>query len=194
MSAELTFRTAEPSDVPEIVRLVESAYRGEASRAGWTTEADLLAGQRTDPEQVDEMLIAEGSVVFLAERGGTIVACCHLENRDDHVYIGMFAVSPPAQGAGYGRTVLAAAEDFARAEWGANEARMTVIIQRIELIAWYERRGYAKTGHTSPFPYGDDRFGIPQHDDLAFETLVKPLGPRPRSSSGVSGWPTTERE
>jgi ribosomal protein S18 acetylase RimI-like enzyme len=88
-------------------------------------------------------------------------------------------VSPRLQGAGLGKAVLAEAERTVRAEWGAREMQMTVIRQREDLIAWYERRGYARTGKLSPFPYGDERFGIPQRSDLAFELLVKPLAGLP---------------
>lgn len=172
----LSFRIADPSDVPAIVSLVESAYRGESSRAGWTTEADLLDGQRTDADQVAALLGPGGSVVLLAERDGATVACCHLEHRGDHAYFGMFAVDPRSQAGGIGRAVLAEAERFARAEWSVAQLRMTVITAREDLIAWYERRGYRRTGEHSPFPYGDERFGIPRRDDLAFETLVKSLG------------------
>lgn len=172
----LLFRTAVPSDVPAIVALVESAYRGDASRAGWTTEADLLDGQRTDADQVMELLASGGSVILLAERDGALVACCHLERRDDHAYFGMFAVSPAEQAGGVGRTLLAEAERFARAEWSVPEQRMTVLTAREDLIAWYERRGYRRTGERSPFPYGNERFGLPRRDDLEFETLAKPLG------------------
>ncbi|WP_320778059.1 GNAT family N-acetyltransferase [Streptomyces sp. CRN 30] len=174
-AADLTFRDAAADDVDTLVALVESAYRGESSRAGWTTEAELLDGQRTDPEGVLEIIETPGSRLLTAERDGRIVACCQLQRRDGHAYFGMFAVSPAAQGGGLGRTVLAEAERLARAEWDAAEMHMTVITAREDLIAWYERRGYRRTGRTSPFPYGDERFGIPRRPDLAFELLVKKL-------------------
>ncbi|WP_249713980.1 GNAT family N-acetyltransferase [Rhizomonospora bruguierae] len=182
----LSFRIATAADVPQVVRLVESAYRGDVSRAGWTTEADLLAGQRTDPAMVTEAVAATNGVILLAVPhdpspgaavgGGGPVACCQLERRDGYAYFGLFAVDPVRQGAGLGRAVLAAAERFAVAEWGAGELRMTVIIQREDLIAWYLRRGFTRTGEMSAFPYGDERFGIPLRDDLRFEILTKKLG------------------
>jgi ribosomal protein S18 acetylase RimI-like enzyme len=171
-----TFRSAVASDVPALVELVQSAYRGERSRAGWTTEADLLEGQRTDPAMVAAAIGDASGVVVVAESGGAAVACCQLERHDGYVYFGMFAVAPGRQGGGLGRAVLAEAERLARDEWGAGELRMTVIVQREDLIAWYERRGFVRTGERSPFPYGDERFGVPLRDDLAFETLTKKLG------------------
>ncbi|MFF7209024.1 GNAT family N-acetyltransferase [Streptomyces sp. NPDC008238] len=174
--ARPVFRTATREDVPALVSLIESAYRGESSRAGWTTEADLLEGQRTDPEGVAAVIDGEHSLILAVESDGAVVACCQLENRDGHAYFGMFAVRPALQGGGMGKLVLAEAERLAREEWAADEMHMTVITQRADLIAWYVRRGYVRTGRTSPFPYGDARFGLPTRDDLAFELLVKKLG------------------
>ncbi|MFJ4624726.1 GNAT family N-acetyltransferase [Streptomyces sp. NPDC088812] len=174
-ATDLVFRDATEADVDTLVALVESAYRGESSRAGWTTEADILQGQRTDPEGVLDIVTSPDGLVITAERDGRLVACCQLEHRGDHAYFGLFAVSPTVQGGGLGRTVLAEAERRARTAWGATEMHMTVITVREDLIAWYERRGYRRTGRMTPFPYGDERFGIPQRDDLRFELLVKPL-------------------
>lgn len=173
--AEPTFRDATEDDVPVLVRLVESAYRGDASRAGWTTEADILQGQRTDADGVREVLSTPSGRVLVAEQDGVPVACCQLEHRGEAAYFGMFAVTPELQGAGLGKVIIAEAERTAREDWGAREMHMTVISVREELIAWYERRGYRRTGELTPFPYGDERFGIPQRDDLAFELLVKGL-------------------
>ena len=171
----LSFRAATTDDIAEIVALVESAYRGDDSRAGWTTEADLLHGQRTDPDGVREVIAAPDGRLLLVEQDSRLVACCQLEHRGGHAYFGMFAVRPERQGAGLGKQVIAEAERIARDEWGAGELQMTVITAREDLIAWYERRGYRRTGERRPFPYGDERFGIPQRDDLEFELLVKPL-------------------
>ncbi|MFE2547128.1 GNAT family N-acetyltransferase [Streptomyces sp. NPDC059355] len=171
----LNFRSAVEADVPDLVALVESAYRGDASRAGWTTEADVLDGQRTDPEGVRAVIGGADGVLLVVERAGELVACCQLEHRGDHAYFGMFAVRPGLQGGGLGKEILTEAERRARETWGAKEMRMTVVNVREELIAYYVRRGYRRTGELSPFPYGDERFGVPLRDDLAFELLVKPL-------------------
>jgi ribosomal protein S18 acetylase RimI-like enzyme len=174
-AAALTFRDATDADVDVLISLIESAYRGDSSRAGWTTEADILQGQRTDPEGVLAVIKSPDSRLLTVERDGAVVACCQLEHRGTHAYFGMFAVSPALQGAGLGKVIIAEAERTARATWGATEMHMTVISVRDDLIAWYERRGYRRAGRMTPFPYGDERFGIPQRDDLQFELLVKEL-------------------
>ncbi|MFE9120320.1 GNAT family N-acetyltransferase [Streptomyces sp. NPDC007172] len=175
-AGELSYRDATEADIEALVPLIESAYRGDASRAGWTTEADILQGQRTDPEGVRAVITTPGSKLLTVERDGSLVACCQLEHRGDAAYFGMFAVSPALQGAGLGKQIIAEAERLVRAEWGVGEMHMTVISVRDELIAFYERRGYRRTGRMTPFPYGDERFGLPQRDDLQFELLVKELG------------------
>lgn len=170
---ELLFRDAVPADVPAIVALVESAYRGDSSRAGWTTEADLLHGRRTDDELVGEIVDAPDGALLLGVVGNRIVACCQLEKRGDRAYFGLFAVSPDAQGSGIGKRLIAYAESYAAGRWASTRMEMTVIRQRSDLIAFYERRGYRDTGIRSPFPYGDERFGIPQRGDLEFTLLEK---------------------
>jgi ribosomal protein S18 acetylase RimI-like enzyme len=175
-TAQPTFRSATPEDVPALVELIESAYRGDSSRAGWTTEADFLKGQRTDAEGVLAVISKPDSRLVAVESRDELVACCQLEHRGEHAYFGMFAVRPTLQGAGLGKVVMAEAERFARDEWGVAEMHMTVITVREELIAWYVRRGYARTGEVSPFPYGNERLGLPTRDDLEFELLTKKLG------------------
>ena len=175
MPAALRFRAAGPDDVPALHALVEAAFRGDASRRGWTTEADLLDGQRTDPAALAEIVASPDSLLLIGERGGDVVACCQVKTvPGEPAYVGMVAVRPDQQGSGAGRALMAEAERPA-AERGARRMRMTVIVQRAELIEWYERRGYTHTGETAPFPYGDERFGVPRRDDLEFVVLEKSL-------------------
>ena len=170
----LTFRAATHADIPALVELVTSAYRGDASRAGWTTEADMLDGQRIDPAVLAADIGRTRSIVLLAERDGALLACAHVAEEEGAGYFGMFSVRPDLQGGGVGKAVLAEAERIARG-WRLPAMRMTVIDIRDELIAFYERRGYARTGVHKPFPYGDLRFGEPKRDDLRFEVLEKAL-------------------
>lgn len=173
--SDLSFRTATNHDAAALVELVTSAYRGEASRAGWTTEADILDGQRVDAEEIIATLAKEHSEILVAERESHLVACAHVADEEGHGYFGMFAVSPVEQGNGVGKEVLREAELLASQRWGVTTMLMTVIDCREELIAFYLRRGYRRTGTKRPFPYGDERFGIPRRDDLQFEVLEKLL-------------------
>ena len=171
----LRFRDATEADLEDLLALVTSAYRGDASRVGWTTEADLLDGERIDREVLLADMRQPRSRVLLAERGDALLACAHVAELGGGGYFGMFAVRPERQGGGLGKQVLAEAERVVRDEWGLACLRMTVIDVRDELIAWYQRRGYHRTGIVKPFPYGDARFGIPRRDDLRFEVLEKNL-------------------
>ncbi len=174
-ASHLVYRAATQDDVAAIVALVESAYRGDASREGWTTEADMLGGQRIDPEGVLDEIAADSSRILLAYQSGELLACCHIKKLGDAGYFGMFSVKPSLQGGGVGKLVLAEAERQARADWNCQRMEMTVIDIRDELIAFYERRGYRRTGVRKPFPYGDARYGEPKRDDLRFEVLEKAL-------------------
>ncbi|WP_432547486.1 GNAT family N-acetyltransferase [Kineococcus sp. SYSU DK004] len=178
---DLRVRPAGHDDVPAVVALVESAYRGEASRGGWTTEADLLDGRRTDEAAVAAVVDAPDALVLLAldpaDAGDDAapVGCCELRRAGQDAYFGMFAVDPSRQGRGTGRALLAAAEAEAVRRWGAGALEMTVIAQRTDLVAWYERLGFRATGERRPFPYGDERFGVPRRDDLEFAVLRRPV-------------------
>jgi N-acetylglutamate synthase-like GNAT family acetyltransferase len=153
--------------VPLLVGLVHSAYR---ETGGWTTEAELIDGTRTDTAELTELL----PDLLVAEVEGEVVGCCALTVRGDTGYFGTFAVRPSLQGAGVGSVLLATAEERAR-ELGLRAVEMTVVSVRDELIAYYVRRGYAETGQTRPFPYGVARNGQPRRDDLEFAVLEKSL-------------------
>ena len=172
----LTFRAATNADIPALVALVTSAYRGDVSKQGWTTEADMLEGQRIDAEVLRGDIERPQSRILIVEQDGALLACAHVADEDGAGYFGMFSVKPDLQGGGMGKALLAEAERIAAEEWTLPAMRMTVIDIRDELINFYERRGYHRTGIKKPFPYGDERFGIPKRDDLRFEVLEKPLG------------------
>jgi ribosomal protein S18 acetylase RimI-like enzyme len=171
----VSIRPARPADADVLVDLIRSAYRGEDSRAGWTSEADLVEGERISRDQVLAMISRGGSLLLAAEQDGGIVACCQLQDQGAGLaYFGTFAVSPKAQGAGLGRQVMAEAEHQAVAAFRATRLELTVLAQQDKLIAYYERRGFRRTGETRPFP-ADPRYARPLRDDLHFVVLAKTL-------------------
>lgn len=149
------------TDIPQLNVLINSAYRGESSKKGWTTEADLLGGVRTDDESLTNLLTKPNAVMLKHTDGEQITGCVFLENQEHQLYLGMLTVSPELQGGGVGKKLLEAAETQARL-WGLPKIGMTVISIRQDLIAWYERRGYHNTGQTKPFPMTDPKFGLPK--------------------------------
>jgi len=174
--SEATFRPAAPDDVPALHRLIESAYRGDSAKAGWTHEADLLGGQRTDETELRDILADASRVLLLAEIDGVLTGCVQVAKQGEGLaYLGLLTVDPRRQAGGLGRWLIAAAEAEAIDRFGATRMEMTVIRQRVELIAWYERRGYRLTGETRPFPLDDERFGLPQTRELEFVVLEKAL-------------------
>ena len=165
------------SELGEISELVNSAYRGESSRAGWTTEADFLGGQRTDPQTLLQHLKDKNRKIFRCRDrdSRSLLGCVYLErNPDDSCYLGMLTVRPHLQNSGLGKVIMNHAEELAR-QWGARRMVLGVIQLRSELMAWYERRGYRKTGETKPFPYGDPKAGQPLREDLHFVMFEKIL-------------------
>ena len=170
-----TFRPAAPDDVPALHRLIESAYRGDSAKAGWTHEADLLGGQRTDEADLQDILADAGRVVLLAEVEGALTGCVQVADQGESLaYLGLLTVDPTRQAGGLGRSLIEAAEAEAVARFGATRMEMTVIRQRAELIAWYERRGYVLTGETRPFPLDETTFGLSGRD-LTFVVMEKAL-------------------
>lgn len=169
-------RVAGIASLPGILALVQAAYRGPSARAGWTSEADLVDGSRTDAGLVRGLLVSVHDAVLIAGGRAEPSACCAVGLHDGRASFGMFAVRPGGQGRGTGAAVLCAAEEHVRHRWDADALHLSVIGVRHELIAWYERRGYVRTGETEPFPYGDERYGRPRRDDLELVVLRRALG------------------
>ena len=187
-------RTAHHDDIDALHRLVETAYRGDSARRGWTHEADLLGGQRTDIAKLTQMLVASDETIGVidlpanvfspesahATTSRPLIGCVHvrinpLVQPDDRLvaYLGMLAVDPEHQARGLARRLIDWAEQTARDEFGARAMQMTVIGQRRELIQYYERRGYLDTGERQAFPLDDPRFGLPKTRALYFVVLEK---------------------
>jgi len=175
----LAFRPASPADVPAVVDLVNAAYRGDSSRAGWTTEADLLDGARITASELEALISAEGSTVLLCLQDGALAGCVHLKRLEDgKAYLGLFTVRPGLQGGGLGKAFLAEAEATVRRLWNTRTMTMTVITLRAELLAYYERRGYRRTGVVKPFPR-ESAETRPRVEGLLLEVLEKDLGGNP---------------
>ena len=161
--------SAVPDDLSALHALVESAYRGESAKAGWTHEADLLHDDRIDRATLAATLADPDVRLLVARAGHDLVGCAQVMRKSpSHAYFGLFAVDPQRQAAGLGKRILAAAEREAREVFGAAVMEMTVIDLRTELIAYYQRRGYRMTGERRPFPVEID-------PPLSFVVLEKRL-------------------
>ncbi|GAB3996203.1 GNAT family N-acetyltransferase [Spirosoma daeguense] len=174
MSTYLTtsISRANETDISTLNVLVNSAYRGESSKRGWTSEGDLLGGVRTNPQSLQEMLRSPAVTLLKYEENGQLLGCVYLETKEPDLYLGMLTVSPDAQANGIGKQLMAAAEQLAL-EKQLQAISITVISVRHELIAWYERRGFKATGELLPFP-DDARFGLP-NQPLEFIVMKKEL-------------------
>lgn len=171
----MNIRPATENDISVLNRLVNSAYRGESSKKGWTTEADLLDGIRTSETSLTEMLLRPDGVILLAEEAGEVKGCVYLEKQGGALYLGMLTVRPELQGKGLGAQLMQAAEMHARTK-GCTKIKMTVITRRDTLIAYYERKGFVDTGERQPFP-NDPKFGIPKQP-LEFMVMEKEISNR----------------
>lgn len=170
----LEFRFAVDTDAPAIAALLNTAYRGESSRQGWTTEADLLAGLRANTAEVLKQLHAPDSFFLLCLESGLLLGCICLEKHGEGAHLGMFAVQPHRQGAGVGKRLLDLAEQQAITRWHSSHAEMTVITLRAELMDYYQRRGYRRTGVLKPFPMKSTLW-TPLVSGLQLEVLEKTL-------------------
>jgi GNAT superfamily N-acetyltransferase len=169
--------TATDADVPDVVSLINRAFRGRGEEAGWSIKEEYIEGTRITEDLLREDMAAKPHATLLLwrENRNTLLGCVWLEPEQGGVwYLGMLAIPPGNQKAGLGRKLLEAAERWAM-ERGAAEIRMTVVNLRVALIDWYKRRGYALTGQTKPFPYGENRYGTPKRNDLYFVVLRKVL-------------------
>ncbi|WP_372785220.1 GNAT family N-acetyltransferase [Phenylobacterium sp.] len=176
MSESVRLEPAAEGDLPEIVALSNWAYRGTGPQSSWTVESYLEGERTTEAVLRADLAAAPGAQVLIwRDAAGELQGHCWLEPSPHQVwYLGLLSVRPDRQDRKLGRTLLTAAEDYAKAR-GARRIQMTVINVRDTLIAWYERRGYALTGEVRPFPYGDQRFGRPTRDDLSFVVLERAL-------------------
>jgi ribosomal protein S18 acetylase RimI-like enzyme len=169
---ELHFRVARIGDSAEIAQLVNEAYRPAPGMGGWTHESDLVSGERINSEKIGLLIKQEGSTILVGVLGSIIVACVHIEKEGANGCIGMLAVSPSLQGLGKGKEVLAHAEEYAINNFGSNSFVLIVVAARAELISFYLRRGYKKTGTTMQYPLNAG-VGTPKFDALQIETLHK---------------------
>jgi ribosomal protein S18 acetylase RimI-like enzyme len=191
---------ATPADATALAGLINTSYRAQGKAAGWTHEAGLLAGARTSADGLTRVLATGEATILLMRRkmDAKLVGCISVEPMADaRCYLSLLAIDPDDQDCGYGRLLLAQAETFGRAR-GARTARMTVIRQRETLIAWYQRRGYRRTGEVLSFPYDDPNVGKPLRDDLQLIVLERPLADRDAGEAcGVSSrsfaWKRTEQ-
>ena len=166
-------KEASLNDVDKLKVLINSAYRGETSKKGWTTEADLLGGIRIDKESLKNLLTAKGSLILKYTESGTILGCVNLVAKENILYLGMLTVSPTEQQNGIGKKLLNASESYAQLN-GFQEIEMTVISKRSELIEYYKRRGFQETGEKRPFPKDELKFGKPK-TDIEFTVLKKAM-------------------
>lgn len=167
-------------EISEVVRLVNSAYRGDSSEVGWTTEAAYLDGQRTDEKSLAEEIQNPNCSVFCLRsyEASEIIGSVLLEKYQDEkgpgCYLGMLTVKPTIQMGGLGKWMMQALEEIVRA-WGISRITLQVLSPRQELMEWYQRRGYRKTGQTEKFPYGQEQFGLPKTKDLHFVIFEKTI-------------------
>lgn len=158
-------------DVSSLNVLINSAYRGESSKKGWTTEANILEGKRTTEDELIEIIQDQKNTILKYSDNNEIIGCVLLKKNDSNLYLGMLTVSPELQNSGIGKKLMQQAEIFA-VDSGLPKIIMTVISVRVELILWYERNGYIDTGLREPFPVSEV-FNQTSSEPLEFLVLEK---------------------
>ena len=169
------YRLAIHADADRIAELVNAAYRGISGDPGWTHEAEIFSGPRIDAGSLSGLIDADDSVILLCMRGSDLIGSVHLEKIEGGAHLGLLAIRPALQGAGLGRRLLAESERVARERWDSEKISLTVITLRTELIEYYERRGYRRTGQVEPLP-GDAEAGRPLSPGLQLAWLEKRIG------------------
>lgn len=157
------------NDLAALRRVVERAYRGDSARRGWTHEADLLSDTRLDDGELEAVLADPAQALLVLFDGATLLGCVNVADRGGGLaYLGLLCIDPDRQGERLGRRLMSAAEAHARDIFACHVIEMTVIAQRTELIAYYQRRGWRLTGETKPFP-------VPLDPPYVMQVLAKPL-------------------
>ncbi|HEY3249665.1 MAG TPA: GNAT family N-acetyltransferase [Ignavibacteria bacterium] len=174
MNLSIDFRSATGEDSEKICSLVNSVYRGDNAKKGWTTEADLLGGIRININTVNDVINRENNVILLALIEDKVVGCVHLEKKNSKCHLGMLSVDVDYQDKKIGRALMDESETYAKNTFGCREMEMKVIGQRTELIDYYLRRGYKLTEEKEPFIVST-HFGEPKIDNLYFIYMVKQL-------------------
>ena len=160
-------------DIDKLMSLVNSAYRGESAKKGWTHEADLIQGEmRIDEKSLEKMIMDPNATILKYEEDDQIIGCVYLEKKNTSLYLGLLTVAPDVQAKGIGKKLLKAAEKYAL-NYNCNKIEMTVISVRKELIDWYERNGFHQTNQKQPFP-DNERFGTPLKQ-IEFVVMEKKL-------------------
>ena len=176
MNSDYRISKAKVDDAERINVLVNSAYRGDISRQGWTTEADFLDGTRITADIIRDIIKSNDSRLMLYESGGRLLGCVELRKEGERLYLGMLTVDPTNQGKGIGKVLLKEAEEAAR-QLDCQSIFMSVISKRVELLCWYKKYGYKETGERKPFNMPDERWGVPKME-LEFIYLEKNLVPK----------------
>jgi ribosomal protein S18 acetylase RimI-like enzyme len=158
-------------DVSALNKLINSAYRGESSKKGWTTEANLLEGSRTTEKELTEIILDKKNTILKFTETNQLIGCVLLIEKEHQLYLGMLTVSPELQNSGIGKKLMKQAEIYAL-ELSLSKIVMTVISVREELISWYKRHGYTDTGLREPFPYSEV-YNQTSNEPLEFMVLEK---------------------
>lgn len=175
-NSSILAQVATAQDIPALIELVNSVYRGETGMKSWTTEADLLDGQRIDQEMLEEIISDSLSrLILFRSSENDLIGCVQLQKQENKCYLGMLSVHTSWQKSGLGKYILDYCEQYAQKEFHSEKMTINVISRRFELIAYYQRRGYVSTGSKRPFPYGQPKYGIPKVEGLELEIFDKKL-------------------